>query len=376
VTISKTSQYNYIYNWVKDWLFSYDVEINEGLNTCDDPSKLYSYQNAGNYAGRVVPRRGFPASNTVANEDINVRLKNKYHMNLSESIGFFGESSSKIINTSVLGELKLEIIFTSQIACCIAGSAVPENTPVYAQTDVTFEGQNNVANTAISDSDIGADATSVARKLQRRTNIQKYTANFTTGDTGVATAGNTDISYNTFGNNLQINAENSVYYISNIVLHIEALQFKTRDYYDVMNRLVETGQYKYHFKRYVLYSDVATTSRQIDYRMVVNSECVNYVLATFRPNGYGTIANPVNTLIAPCSAGHTGAYQATIDNQIASALPYTFNNSKFFIRNGQRIARLGFKVDDTPFEARTNQETYIDNLRRWRNYVPGVETRS
>jgi hypothetical protein len=97
-----------------------------------------------------------------------------------------------------------------------------------------------------------------------------------------------------FGNALQINAENSVYYISNIVLHIEALQFKTRDYYDVMNRL-ETGQYKYHFKRYVLYSDVATTSRQIDYRMVVNSECLNYILATFRPNGYSTIANPVNT---------------------------------------------------------------------------------
>ena len=295
-------------------------------------------------------------------------------MNLSDSIGFFGESSSKIINTTLLGELKLEIVFTSQIACCIAGSAVPENTPVYAQTDVTFEAQNNVPNTAIADSDIIADAINVARKLQRRTNIQKYTANFTTGDTGVATAGNTDVSYNTSTNKLEIATENSVYYISNIILHIEAYQFKTMDYYNVMKRMIEAGNYRYHFKRYVLYSDVATTSRQIDYRMVVNSECVNYVLATFRPNGYGTIANPVNTLISPCSAGHTGVYQATIDNQIAAGLPYTFNNSKYFLRNGQRISRLGFKVDDTPFEARTNQEMYIDNLRHWRNYE-AVETR-
>jgi hypothetical protein len=54
-----------------------------------------------------------------------------------------------------------------------------------------------------------------------------------------------------------------------------------------------TGKYKYNFKKYVFYSDVATTSRQIDYRLVVNSECVNYVLACFRPNNYGTIANPV-----------------------------------------------------------------------------------
>ncbi len=76
--------------------------------------------------------------------------------------------------------------------------------------------------------------------------------------------------------------------------------------------------------------------------------------------------NP-KSLKSPLSAGHTGAYQATIDNQIAAGLPYTFNSSKFFIRNGQRISRFGFKIDETPFEARTNQEMYIDNLRRWRN---------
>ncbi len=55
--------------------------------------------------GYVVPRRGFPASTYVADLDINTRLRNKYHMNLSESVGFFGESSSKIINTSMLGGL-------------------------------------------------------------------------------------------------------------------------------------------------------------------------------------------------------------------------------------------------------------------------------
>ncbi len=371
VSVSKTSQYNYIYNWIRDWLCSFDVEVNDGLNTVDDPSKLYSYRNAGNLAGRVVPRRGFPASSSSAAEgdrDINARLKNKYHMNLSESIGFFGEGSSKIINTSILGEIKLEIVFTSQIACCIAGSTVPPSTPIYAQAAVTFENQNNLDVTTTDP---------VADIVPKRVNIQKFTANFTTGDTGIATAGNSnaDFTEENAGNRNAIAAENSVYYISNIVLHIEAYQFKTMDYYNVMKQMIEAGNYRYHFKRYVLYSDVATTSRQIDYRMVVNSECVNYVLATFRPAGFNTIANPVNTLISPLSAGHTGVYQASIDNQIAAGLPFTFNNSKFFLRSGQRISRLGFKVDDTLFEPRTNQEMYIDNLRHWRNYLPGVETR-
>ena len=383
-TISKTSQYAYIHNWVKDWVQNFDVEIDNGLNTVDDPSKIYSYQTGAAVGaaiplrGYVVPRRGFAVSSSAATQgdrDINARLKNKYHMNLSESIGFFGEASSKIINTAMLGELKLEIIFTSQIASCILGSSVPANTPIYAQEAATFEAQNNVAETTVEAGDIAANATNIATKMQRRANIQKFTANFTTGDTGIVTAGNADAAFNSSTNNGAIAAEAAIFSISNIVLHIEAFQFKTRDYYDVMNKLVDSGNYRYHFKKYVLYTDAATTSRQIDYRMVVNSECVNYVLATFRPNGYTTLSNPINTLISPCSAGHTGAYQATIDNQIASALPYTFNNSKYFLRNGQRISRLGFKVDDTPFEPRTNQEMYIDNLRHWRNYLPGVETK-
>ena len=120
-TISKTSQYAYIHNWVRDWVQNFDVEIDNGLNTVEDPSKIYSYQtgtavggNAIPLRGYVVPRRGFAVSSSAATQgdrDINARLKNKYHMNLSESVGFFGEASSKIINTAMLGELKLEIIF-------------------------------------------------------------------------------------------------------------------------------------------------------------------------------------------------------------------------------------------------------------------------
>ncbi len=100
----------------------------------------------------------------------------------------------------------------------------------------------------------------------------------------------------------------------------------------------------------------------IDHRMMVNSESLNYVLATFQPNGYDKFSQPVNSLISPLSAGHTGCYdcfQATLDNQIAAGLPFTFNNSKWFIRNGHRINRLGFKIDETTFEARTAQKRIL-----------------
>jgi len=381
-TVSKTSQYNYIHNWINDWLQNQEVEIiDNGLNAVDDPSKLYGYHTTtgSSLKGYVVPRRGFPASCiTVGNADVgdvsgNTRMRNKYHMNFSESLGFFGESSSKIINTSSIGEIKLEIIFTSQVGTCILGSSVPAGVPVFTQAANTLENQVKDATVVPA----GGDdlATTNARNI-RRYNIQKFTNNFTLGDTGIATVGNNDNAFALPTNTAAV-AGDAVerYEIINVYLYIEALQFKTRDYYDVMNKLVESGNYRIHFKRYVLYNDATTTDRAIDYRIMVNSECLNYVLACFRPNNYATLANPVNTLISPVSSGHTGVYQCTIDNQIAAGLPYTFNNSKFFIRNGQKINKLGFKIDETPFEARTHQEMYIDNLRHWRNYLGGKETR-
>jgi hypothetical protein len=146
------------------------------LNIVDDPSKLYSYQtgNAVSLKANIVARRGSPASNSEPDVDITARLRNKYYMNVSESIGFFGESSSKNINTVILGEIKLEMIFISQIASCILGSSVPADIQVYEQTATTLESQTNNSNTTFLDTDISAGllVANAANKIIRRGNIQ------------------------------------------------------------------------------------------------------------------------------------------------------------------------------------------------------------
>ena len=72
-------------------------------------------------------------------------------------------------------------------------------------------------------------------------------------------------------------------------------------------------------------TDTATTNRTIDYRLVVNSECLNYVLACFRPAGYDTISNPVITHIASQVFGRTGTASVSFDNQVAAGLPDQFS---------------------------------------------------
>jgi len=68
--------------------------------------------------------------------------------------------------------------------------------------------------------------------------------------------------------------------------------------------------------------------------------------------------------------------ETTFKYQVDKGMPFTFNQSKFFLRNGQKIARLGWKVDEVYFEPRNKREMYIDNLRHWRNYISGVETKA
>ncbi len=388
ISVSSTKRYSYIYNWIKDWVHNFDVEINDGLNEVQDPSVIYQKPTAGGMSGYVVPRRGFPPSNfvntAVGQDDINCRSESIYHMNLGDSIGFFGEASSKILNTAILGEIKLEIVFTSQIASCILGCSVPDDIPIYPSDANTL---NSSLEVPFGAGAAPADRATIGTLAQfqtaghtyvmdrRRFLYQNFTKGFTLGDTGVPIAGSVGANLDDSVGGALAGDANNTFQISDIVLHIEALQFKTSDYYDIMNRLVDSGAYKYHFKRYVLQTDASTTTRQIDYRLVVNSECLNYVLATFRPNGYDTLANPVNTLIAPTSVGHCGVPESSWLVQVSKGLPFTFNQSKFFLRNGQKIARLGWKVDEVYFEPRNKREMYIDNLRHWRNYVPGVETK-
>jgi hypothetical protein len=388
IQASTTKQYNFIHNWIKDWLSTFDVEINEGLNTCEDPSLIYNRPTAGGMAGYIVPRRGFPVcvwNDDAANNDINARQRMDYHLNLSDSVGFFAEGSSKILNTAILGEVKLELVFTSQIATCIAGSAVaPSNADTGCFGHIFPNNANFLKSTLnVGTETKGADvAGTTTTQLFARTNVETATGGVIFGDTGVPTLGVTDadragaLGAGAGANQTAVIAgETSLFSIRDIVLQMEALQFKTSDYYDIMNRLVDSGAYKYHFKRYVIQSDAATTTRQIDYRLVVNSECVNYVLATFRPNGYDTLANPVNTQISASSVGHCGTLNATLKQQVSAGLPYTFNNSKFFVRNGMLVGKVAWRVDETFMEARTKQEIYIDNLRHWRYYKNGTQTK-
>jgi hypothetical protein len=61
------------------------------------------------------------------------------------------------------------------------------------------------------------------------------------------------------------------------------------------------------------------------------------IVHTNQLNDWETQRQEVNKLKSPQAAGKIGRCQATIDSQVASALPRIFNNSVYFVRNGSKI---------------------------------------
>ena len=239
ISVSSTKRYSYIYNWIKDWVNTFDVEINDGLNEVKDPSVLYQKPNGGVMAGYVVPRRGFPISTHTgvdADDNINSRNEAIYHMNLGDSIGFFGEASSKIINTAILGEIKLEIVFTSQIASCILGAKVATATPIFGSDANLINHKLETLGVVAAGANADASCAILITRTNQLYNYERFTNGYTLGDTGIPTTGSFSAGYDNMlaaggaaadGAAATINGDaNLTFEVSNIVLHIEALQFK------------------------------------------------------------------------------------------------------------------------------------------------------
>ena len=159
------------------------------------------------------------------------------------------------------------------------------------------------------------------------------------GDTGIPITGNCVADTLNSGNNGAmatanagaVAAETNVFVLSDVYFTVTRYQFNDSSYYNIVNKVFSEGRaFTIHFKNYDMFTGTSTTSRTQTHRITAASECLNWV---------------VNTLISPQATAEVGAYQATFDSQVSSALPRTFNNSCYFVRNGSKIKTRYYKTD-------------------------------
>lgn len=385
-SIQNISQYNYLYNAITDWIYNgNNVDEVQGLL---DPSVMVSYDN-----GKIVPRRGYPVSPFGANAETNnkfARLQDKY--SCRRFIGFLGEASSSIINTSLIGDLVLEITLDGSYVL-MAGSTVPDATTIIPVLERNFDSllNDNKLTFGIADATAPAGATSLTGKL---IDIQKYntlTRNFTYGDTGLPITGNCAVLNAAAGTatNMGIGTAgiiaadtNQTYTLSRISFSIVRYEFGDSTYKDAINTALSNNyQFEIYFKNYQLFSGSPTTDKTQMMRATISTQSLNYLMATFQAPDRTTPQQPLNTLISPPQAAETGVYNATFENQVRNCMPRTFNNSIYFLRNGSKIKNSRWSIDSQEYPSRDIYEIYNENLRHWKKFgkedsmiYPGIQS--
>ena len=365
-----------------------------------DPSSFFCHD-----AGKIVPIRGFPLvkyTGTAATDDKFLRFQQRYFCR--DFIGFLNESSQTIINTAMLGLVQIQIWLESPaplilgskpslaLACTnsstISSQQINRSAGVLPQRANSMEGWMDLVNGAglqlMTAPGNAATTTTMSNFLLDQQRFMRLGQNFTMGDTGITIDGNCKIGGVNNGdlgdlNNVNaavVAAETNVYTLTDIFFTITRYQFYDPTYYNIINKVFsENRVFNIHFKNYDMYTGPSTTSRTQTHRITAASECLNWVVNTFQLNDRETQQQVVSTLISPQAAGEIGVYQATIDSQIASSLPRTFNNSCYFVRNGSKIKTSAYKVDGDPVgngAPREPWEVYKDNILFWEGETKGI----
>jgi hypothetical protein len=398
-SISNIVGYSYLYNLIKDWVLGKDLSNRVG--ELRDPSSFFCHD-----GGKIVPIRGFPIvkyTGTAATDDKFLRFQQRYYCR--DFIGFLNESSQTVINTAMLGTVQIQIwlespavlILGSKPSTALAATNSTTNSSlqinraagVIPQRANSMEGWLDLVNGAglqlmTAPAAAAATTTTLSNFLIDQQRFMRMGQNWTMGDTGITIDGNVKIGGLNNGDLGDLNnvnaaavvAETNVYTLSDIYFTITRYQFYESTYYDIVNKVFSDGRtFNIHFKNYDMFTGPSTTSRTQTHRITTASECVNWVVNTFQLNDRETQQQIVNTLISPQAAGELGVYQATIDSQIASALPRTFNNAVYFVRNGSKIRNSYYKIDGDPMgngAPREPWEVYKDNILFWEGETKGI----
>ena len=399
-SISNIVGYSYLYNLIKDWVLGKDLTNRSG--EMRDPSSFFCHD-----SGKIIPIRGFPIAKytgTSATDDKFLRFQQRYFCR--DFIGFLNESSQTIINTAMLGLVQIQIWLESpavlmlgskpSVALASTNSTTTSSLQINRSAGIipqranSMEGWMDLVNGAglqLMTAPAAATNTTtltITSYLNDQQRFMRIGQNFTMGDTGIAIDGNVKIGGLNNGdlgdlNNVNasaVAAETNVFVLSDIFFTVTRYIFQDASYYNIVNKVFSEGRaFNIHFKNYDMYTGPSTTSRTQTHRITAASECLNWVVNTFQLNDRETQQQVVNTLISPQACGEVGAYQATIDSQIASSLPRTFNNSVYFVRNGSKIKTSYYKIDGNPQgngAPREPWEVYKDNLFFWEGETKGI----
>ena len=352
--------YNLVYNILHDFKQGNQGYSKRNVGENIDPSCKYYYDTV-NIAGTannyyLCPKKGYPIGNanstTAANllipfpnapAGVSSSLNDFDAYSVRSWLSFFGENSVKIIDTSIFGQITVVITFTKNAA--------------------TMLGQANTA-PIVALPNTGTPATTSQFTLTAGGNAYAITAPAINNDAGIDVA---------VGNALgaAVASAGNSYSITNLVFTIVRYDMSPEFYFSQANYLASGFKYDFYFQNYSVFTGTSVNSEQKAsvMRVSISSQSVDYVIGTFRIPNFDDNVDATNQVVLSQLSdevmGQFGHDSCTWENQCKSGKTVLFNNSKYFVRNGESITTTKWQLGNTPLLERTPPLIYEEMLRHF-----------
>lgn len=305
--------YNYIYNILHDYTQGQDGLNRRAIGENADPSCKYWKDGSV-----IMPRRGYPVG--LYNAGAVTADQNDYDNYVVRSwLGLLGgNASTQIINTAMFGQITIEITLAP------AGITMLGKQSSEAINAVT------VANSEVGIAIAAAAANQAARPA----------------------AGNS-------------------YHLKNVNFSMVRYDMPA-EYYDSVSNVLSSGAtYKLYYPNYSVFTGapVNSASKSTSVNMSISTKSLDYVIGTFRAVNYDENVDARNQVmlskVSPVTQGRFGANDATFDNQARQGQAMLFNNSRYFVRNGESLDRCTWTIGNTRLNSENMTEIFEGVLRHF-----------
>ena len=369
--------YNYVYNILHDYKQSGDGLSRRNIGENSDPSCKY-YNQAVNIAGAATAnylcaKKGYPVGFTAATPaaalavpfpnapaGVSASLNDFDAYSVRSWLSFF-DGSTKIIDTSIFGQITVIITFTKSAATMLGDA---NTTPLVAMTNLGTDAVTGLVPLAGLGVAFASFAALNNATVAANTAVIAITTPAIVNDAGIDIEAGAVLlaAVPSAGNTFNINNLNFT-----IVRYDMPPEF-----YQSQANVLESGEiYKIYFPNYSVFtgSPVLSTLKNSTMRVAISSKSVDYCIGTFRACNYDDNVNATNrVLLSNLSDGYMGQFgndAYTFENQVKSGKPILFNNSKYFVRNGESISSTQWFLGNTQLLTRTPQDTYEELLRHF-----------
>lgn len=142
-------------------------------------------------------------------------------------------------------------------------------------------------------------------------------------------------------------------------------------YQATANALASGEIYKLYYPNYSVFTGnpVNSASKAGTMRISISTKSLDCCIGTFRAANFNDNNNDTNSVVLSQLSrpfwGRFGEDRCTFENQVKNGKPVLFNNSKYFVRNGESVKEATWTIGNTRYLTETPQQIFEGVLRHF-----------